>query len=178
MSELAQEYAGALFALSEEDGISDELREQVACTAALFAENRDLTRLLSSPSLTLAEKQACVTRAFGAVHPHLLHFLLLLTERGYAQSIPACLDEYVTLWRRSRGVAVAVAESAVPLTDKQKKALTAQLSHRYGKTIELIERVNPALIGGVRVTVEGELLDNSIRARLDGVRARLSETVL
>jgi F-type H+-transporting ATPase subunit delta len=178
MSEVAKEYAGALFALSEEEGLSDQIYQEVDCVAQVLRENLRYLSLLSSPSLTGDEKKHTVKRVFGHAHPYLLHFLQLLTDRGYAREIPACLEEYRRLWRDSRGIVLARVESAVKLTDEERTALIAKLSERLGKKVEVEEAILPALIGGVRVWVDGQLFDGSIRTRLDGIKARLADTVL
>ena len=69
-------------------------------------------------------------------------------------------------------------ETAMPLTDGEKAALADALSHKYGTTVTLRETVDPRLIGGIRVYIEGDLLDDTLRHRLDDIGGRLSETVL
>ena len=85
---------------------------------------------------------------------------------------------YLSLRREARGEVEALVETAQPLTQEEKTALTAALSKKSGKTVLLTERVNPALLGGARVYLEGRLLDGTMRRRLDGIGERLRSTVL
>ena len=77
---------------------------------------------------------------------------------------------------------VAAAEglglTAVALTDAQNEKLCAKLGSITGKTIDLINRVDPSCIGGVRLDYDGKRLDDTVSHRLDAVRGLLKNTVL
>ena len=178
MSEIAKEYGRALFELAREDGIEDEISEEVACIADLFKKEPAYLKLLKTPGIPVSEKTEAVKTAFRGCREVLLNTLCLLISRGYAREIPETLGVYLSLRREARGEVEALVETAQPLTQEEKKALTAALSKKSGKTVLLTERVNPALLGGARVYLEGRLLDGTMRRRLDGIGECLRSTVL
>ncbi len=178
MTDLVREYASALFDLACEEGVVDIVLADVSCVENALAESPAYLDILVMPHIDIADKKKTLTRTFGDAHPYFLNFLCLLTERGYARHIPACLSAYKDLYRAANSIKCAVAESAVPLTEEEKGSLVDTLSRRYACSIELIVKINPALLGGVRVSIDGQLLDGTVRHRLDGIAARLASTVL
>ena len=178
MSDVAKEYGAALYQLAREDGIEDQLLDETRTAAAVFKENPAYLSLLSSPDLSKEERSGAVAKAFAGAHRYLINFFSMMVERGYSRDLPACLDEYLRLFREDHGIAVAKIASARPLSDGEKTKLTAALERRYGVKVEPEYRVDPSLIGGMKVEISGTLLDGSVRRRLDGVKADLSTLTL
>lgn len=175
MSEAAKEYGRALAELAAEEHLEEQFLTETRTVRAAFAENPVYARLLASPNVPKAERLGLLKEAFGGrVHPYLLRFLQLITERGYALDTCAFLLEYERLYCERHGIATACVQSAVPLSDEQKARLQAKLCAITGKQIELDCRVEPSLIGGVRLTVNNTLFESSVRARLDQMRDSLA----
>ncbi|MBO6020022.1 MAG: F0F1 ATP synthase subunit delta, partial [Clostridia bacterium] len=89
-----------------------------------------------------------------------------------------CFTEFRRLYREDHGIAVAKVVSARPLSDGEKTKLVAALARRYDVKVEAEYKVDPALLGGMKVEISGMLLDGTARRRLDGVRADLSALTL
>ena len=178
MSDVAKEYGAALWLLAHEDGIEDQLLEETQTAAEVLRDNPAYLSLLSSPDLTKEERSSAVARAFAGGHRYLTNFLSMMVERGYSREIPACLDEYLRLYREDRGIAVAKIVSARPLSDGEKAKLVFALARRYDVKVEAEYKVDPSLLGGLKVEISGMLLDGSARRRLDGVKADLSTLTL
>ena len=158
MSEAAKEYGRALFALAEEERIQERILQETHTIRRLYHENPGYARLLSNPKLPKSERTELLSGAFGAsLHPILLNFLKLITERGYAYQTESFLAEYENLYNESRNRATADVISAVPLTEQQQIRLAARLSEITGKTVELSCRVDASLIGGIRVKINNTL---------------------
>ena len=178
MSDVSKEYGEALYELAKTEGLEDQLLEETRTAAAVFRENSAYLSLLSSPDLTKAERTTAVAQAFAGAHRYLVNFLSLMVERGYSRDLPDCFAEYLRLYREDHGIAVAKIVSARPLTDGEKTKLIAALERRYGVKVEPEYKVDPSLIGGMKVEISGTLLDGSVRRRLDGVKADLSDLTL
>ena len=178
MSDVAKEYGEALYELAKMEGLEDQLLEETRTAAAVFQENPVYLSLLSSPDLSKAERTIAVAHAFAGAHRYLVNFLSLMVERGYSRDLPDCFAEYLRLYREDHGIAVAKIVSARPLTDDEKTKLIAALERRYGVKVEPEYKVDPALLGGMKVEISGTLLDGSVRRRLDGVKADLSDLTL
>lgn len=112
------------------------------------------------------------------VNIYTLNFMKLLVERGYFHDIIGCLKEYVKAYNIGNNIEVVTVISPVALNQGQKDKLCAKLSKKLGKAIELNEKIDPSLLGGVRIEMQSDMLDGSVKSRLDDIREILSNTVL
>lgn len=179
MNGVAKEYGGALFALALEENADEPLLKETRAIRAIFEENPDYVRLLSCPDIPTEERLQSLDGALGGrVHPYVLNFLKILTERGRIRSVFECFDEYERQYYETRGVVRARAESAVALNDSQKRRLTERLEALTGKRIELHCAVNPELLAGIRLTVDNRLYEESARSKLKAIGDSLTSIAL
>ena len=179
MSEAVKEYGRALADLAAEEGIEERVLAESRMVRSILAEYPAYVHLLSNPEIPKKERTELLAQAFGGqIHPHFVNFLKLITERGYACETDSFLAEYESLYCQRHKIATAYVQSAVPLSDEQKDRLCKKLAGITGKTIELSCRVDPSLIGGIRLYINNTLLEGSVRARLDAVRASLASLTL
>ena len=179
MTEVGSVYGEALYSLAREEGLSESILEELKALRAGFSQEPDYVRLLSAPSLSKEERCQIVDGSFrGMVHPYVLNFLKILTEKGYARHFSGCCDAYQELYNAEHGILPVNAVTAVPLTGEQTERLSAKLSKMTGKTIELRNRVEPGCLGGVRLDYDGKRVDDTVAHRLDAVRNLLKNTVL
>ena len=99
----------------------------------------------------------------------------LLLERGALSALPDCARHFHARWLEEKGVVEARVTSAAPLTDAQRASLSKKLSDIAGKKVELLIHIDPAVMGGLRVDMEGRRYDNTIRHRLDLMRRHLAD---
>ena len=178
MNKVAKEYATALFQLAQEEGISETLFRDVQCLEEQLGQHPGYLELLTSPNLSQTEKRESIERVFGTLHPHAVALLCLMTGRGHGGELRETATAFLELYRQAKGICLALVESATPLTEEETDSLREALSKKYKKTVELSLTLNPALLGGMRIRIEGQLLDGTLRGRLDGIRHRLEEAVL
>lgn len=179
MTEIGSSYAQALYSLAKEEDLTTVILEQLTTLDAVFAAQTDFLRLLATPNLSKDERCAVIDSSFrGKVHPYVLNFLKLLTEKGYSRCFPACVKAYREQYNEDNGIVSVLAVTAVPLTDAQSEKLQRQLEAVTGKTVELRARVDASCIGGVRLDYDGKRVDGTVKNRLDAMRAQLNNTVL
>jgi F-type H+-transporting ATPase subunit delta len=179
MSDAAKEYGGALFSLALDEGIDSRILSELRVIRSLFSENPGYIRLLSSPNIPKEERLSCLHELLSErVHPYILNFLKIITERNHVRSVFGCLDEFEDLYYETHGIIRAKAESAVPMTDDQRERLAARVASMTGKQVELDCTVNPALLGGVRLTVNNRLYEGSVKAKLREIGDRLDSVTL
>ena len=179
MADLVKEYGKALYELSAETGEESVYLGEIRAVRKLFSEQPGFIRLLRAPNIPKEERMEVIDRVFsGRLESYLCSFLKLMTRRGHAATIPACLNEYERLWYENSGIVVADVASAVPLTSEQKSRLLAGLEKKTGRAVEMRCSVDASLIGGLSIRLDGKLIEGSIRGRLASLKERLSGTTL
>ena len=176
MTHFAREYGNALFDLAREENLLEEILDQLKLLEECFSAEPQYIRLMCTRSVSPEERIALADSAFGGrVHVYLLNFIKLLIRRGAMDYFQECAGVYRMRFNEAFNIAEAVVTSAAPVNPQQLEALQAKLEAMSGKRILLHTRVNPELIGGMQVELEGRRYDNSIRTRLDSLRRNLSQ---
>jgi len=179
MTEVGNVYGESLYELAKDENLAKLIGEQLAVLQLSFRQEPDFVRLLSSPNLTKAERCQILDDSFrDKVHPYLLNFLKILTEKGYMRYFSDCCDAFTAHYDQDNGILRVDAVTAVALTPEQADKLTQKLSRITGKEISLRNRIDPAVLGGVRLDYDGQRLDDTVSNRLDAIRNVLNKTVL
>ena len=179
MTNVAVVYAQALYDLAKDENCSEPVLKELSALGESFAQERDFVRLLSAPNLTKAERCHILDDSFrGKVNPYVLNFLKILTEKGYIRQFPLCCDAFRGFYNEDNGILVVKAVSAVALSDVQMQKLAAKLEAITGKQIDLQCSVDPAELGGLRLSYNGMLVDGTVKTKLDSIGKLLKNTVL
>lgn len=179
MTEVGSVYGEALYELAKEEGLTQSIGEQLRLLQESFRQEPDFIRLLSTPNLTKAERCQILDDSFqGSVQQYLLNFMKILTEKGYMRHFSDCAVAYMDRYNQDNGILPVTAITAVALNTDQAKRLTGKLSRITGKKVQLLNRVDLAVLGGVRLDYDGRRLDDTVSHRLDSIRDLLKNTVL
>ena len=179
MTEVGNVYGESLYTLAREEKLSEQIGGELTALRDGFRQAPEFIRLLSSPSLTKAERCQILDDSFrGTVHPYVLNFLKILTEKGYMRHFSDCCDAYTEHYDQDNGILRVTAVTAVALSPEQAGKLTQKLSRITGKEIALRNRIDPAVLGGVRLDYDGQRLDDTVSHRMDAIRDLLNKTVL
>ena len=171
MTDIAKEYGTALFMLACEVNEKNGYGEELESVKDTFAEFPEYTELLSSPSIPLGERLELIDRTFsGAVKEHVLSYLKLLCEKGRIQYFSETVEQYKALLDASERVLSVKITSAVELTEDEKSKLIRKLETVYGGSVAGEYFVDTAIIGGIVVEVDGNIMDGSLRTRLQDVK--------
>jgi F-type H+-transporting ATPase subunit delta len=169
----ARRYAEAAFELATRDGALDAWADGLGLTAGVAAD-ATVTHLMDNPSIAHADRQAAVTKLFeGRVVPGVLNLARLLARRGRFETLPAVAAEFTRLLNRRNRVVEAVVTSATPLSATETDAIGARIGAMTGSGVSLRTEVDPGLIGGLTVKIGDQLLDASVRGRLERLRSQL-----
>ena len=169
MTETARMYGGSLYDLAAEEGLDERILGELDGVTALLERGRRYTCICCSiPSIPKKERCALLDEAFrGQVHLYVLNFMKLLCEKGALRELPGCARAYRLRYNEAHGILEATAVSAVPLTAEQTGRLHEKLEKVTGKHIDLKTKVEPAVLGGIRLDIEGTELDGTVpRSRL------------
>jgi F-type H+-transporting ATPase subunit delta len=174
--ELVRGYGEALLAVAQAEGVLEDVEDELFRFARTLEQHHDLREALTDPNLPVDRKKAIIDELLGdRPSPHAGNLLGFLVEQGRARDLGAIVDELVALAAERRRAAVAQVRTAIPLTRDQRNRLTEALERATSKVIELKVVVDPSVIGGVVARVGDQVIDGSIRRRLELARERLSE---
>jgi len=169
-------YAEAAFQLaSRDDAIETWRRELEQADAAVDGQLMDV---LANPALPLDERLDAANRVLADLGQSVRNLVFLLVRRSRIEQLPRVVAEFIRLDERRQGITHATATSAAPLTDIERKALTARLEQMTGGRIALETDVDAGLLGGLVVRVGDRLIDGSVRGRLERLRNQLASGAL
>ena len=168
-------YAQALFDLANDQKQVAAVEADLKSLKAAIADSKDLRTLLASPTFSAEDKAKGLVGigAKGKFNMTTLKFLGLLAENGRAAALPAVIDGYARLSAAARGAVSAEVTTAVALTAAQAKGVQSALRQSLGKDPEITTRVDPAILGGIKVKVGSRLFDASLKSKLDSLKFAL-----
>jgi F-type H+-transporting ATPase subunit delta len=174
-SNVAGRYAQALFDLAKDQGATAKVEADLKSLKSAIADSRDLRVLLESPAFS-AENKGKGLAAIGAkarFNPTTAKFLGLLAANGRASALSAVITAFEKLAADARGEVRAEVTTALPLNAAQQKGLAQALRQALGKDPQIETRVDPSILGGVKVRVGSRLFDASLRSKLDSLKFAL-----
>jgi F-type H+-transporting ATPase subunit delta len=172
LATIARPYAEALFKASSTDLVHvsawlDEL--------AALAANAQLLQFADSPKVTAEQVFEVVTGvAKSTLNDHAKNFLRTVIGNGRISVLPEIASQFRTLKNAQSGSSDAVVYSAFPIDGAALADVAATLEKRFGRKLNVTVELEPELIGGIRVVVGDEVLDTSVKARLEQMKVALT----
>jgi len=174
-SNVGERYAQALFDLANDEKKVAAVEADLKSLKAAIDDSRDLRILLASPAFA-AEDKAKGLDAIAAkakLNATTRKFLGLLAANGRASVLRSVITSFEALSAAQRGVVSAEVTTALPLSAAQSKGVAAALRQALGKDPEIQTRVDPSILGGIKVRVGSRLFDASLRSKLDSLKFAL-----
>ena len=168
---LSGRYAVALFDLARDAQSLDTVADSLRGLKAALAESPDFKGLINSPVLSrdaAGKTIAAVASAMG-IDALTTKFLGVLAQNRRLAQLPAVIRAYETLLSNHKGEARAEVTSAHPLDNDQVVALQRSLRARVGREVAIDAKVDPAILGGLVVKIGSQMIDSSIRTRLNSL---------
>jgi F-type H+-transporting ATPase subunit delta len=170
----ARRYAEAAFEIAERD---DSMEAWLAAFAVAEERLTDpaVMRLLSNPSIPVASRVEALEKITAdVVAGPQRNLLALMVRRGRFELLPGVIREFARQYRLREGIVQATVTSARELDSSELEALQRRLIDATGSHIELRQEVDAGLLGGVQVRVGDQLIDGSVRGRLERLRTELT----
>lgn len=169
MAELTIEmtYGSALYQAAQELGKEKQILEEAQAMVDVLKESPDLQALLNNPTLSPKEKKAVVQKVFeGRICDELLNLLYVLLDKRRARNFSSIIKTYKKLIDKEQGVSYGKIFSVQPLSAARLKEFEEETSKLLRSRVSLENETDQSLIGGVKIFVEGKVLDASLRTRL------------
>ncbi|MCR5404169.1 MAG: ATP synthase F1 subunit delta [Butyrivibrio sp.] len=179
MSKAGDLYGQSLYDLAVEERLTDDILNEMEVVRGLLIENPDYVTLLSEPSIPKNERLQLVDDALGSsLQAYHLNFIKILIEKGMLREYSACYKRFRKSYNEAHDIADAQVTTAVALDDAQLMQLKEKLERISGKKIILNQKVDPGILGGVRVDLEGQLFDGSVKGRLSELQKCVDDVVM
>lgn len=173
LATIARPYAEALFRVAQTGNLAawSELVSEMASVAA----HPDMKSVAGNPKLSDQQViDTFLSLLKSNVTPEAKNFVAMLVENGRLSLLPEISTQFQLLKNQAQGAADADITSAFELTPAQVQELVATLEKRFGRKLNPTVKVDNSLIGGVRVAVGDEVLDTSVRAKLQKMYVALA----
>jgi len=170
-SRISQRYALALYQLAGELNQLDGVFDDMEIVAQTCLDNKELLRVLSSPLIREAKKNNILKEIFASSISELSQrFITMIVTQNREVSLPAIAAQYVKLVKDFKGIKTAYLTSAQPLDEETRKKILVRLKEQTGSNVELIEKIDPELLGGFTLSLEGQLIDATVKNTLHQLR--------
>jgi len=175
----ARRYAKALFELAEQKKSVDRIKKEVDAFGQMLASDGRLRAFLLSPEVDKQSKTRVLEQAIsGKVSSLFYHFLLVLLQKGRQPLFPEIVYEWGRLYDKKMNRVRATLVSAVALSDAQVQKIRKQLAESTKADLVVDNEVDPAILGGLVIRMDGRVLDASLAHQLERMRRELENVQL
>ena len=168
---LAGRYAAALFDLARDAKSIAAVEQSLGTLDQALTDSADLKRLVSSPLVGRDAAAAAIAAVAGVLKLDALttKFLGVLAQNRRLSKAPAVITAFRAMAAEHRGETFATVTTAHPLSADQLSALKAKLKGRVGRDVSVTAKVEPAILGGLIVKIGSQMIDSSIRTKLNSL---------
>lgn len=172
----ARVYGQSLLELAERSGAAQALSEELLDLGNLLEGNGKLRTFFASPLVDAETRRTMIEKTFrGRASELLVDGLQVLNRHGRIGLLDNVVEAYRTAFQARQGHVDVHVQSAVALSDAQRQALTAAVKASDGRTPDLVETVDPNMLGGLVVRIGDRKIDTSVAKDLKTVRAQLAD---
>ncbi|MCH5179693.1 MAG: F0F1 ATP synthase subunit delta [Erysipelotrichales bacterium] len=174
MDSVASRYAIALLSLAREENCVKEYIHECEQVVDILDQNSDLEKILRDYGLTLNEKKETLDLCFkGKVSEYVLNFFYITIDNKRGNLFKSILLEFVRIGYKELNIKKGTIYSTIKLTEKEIKSIEKRTSEILHSTVILDNKLDEKLIGGFRIQVEDMIIDESIKKRLEDLKANL-----
>ncbi len=172
--QIGKRYAAALFELAREKGLLDKAWEEFNALAEYFRKDHTFIDFISAPQISGDDKAALIKRVFqDRMEKPFYDFIRFLTEKHRIRYLPEIIDEFDRLVRAERGIVRVTCLTTFPISPKARQLLLEQLTAKTRFKIELEEKIDKSIIGGMVIMLHDRIIDGSLRFALSQLKNRL-----
>lgn len=171
--EVARRYAVALYQLAADQETIDSVEEELRAVVDQSQETREITRYLAHPLLSRDRKEAFVGALFPDLSPTMHNLFGLLIRNRRESYLDLIYSELLAVRAEAENRVPVCVTTAETLSEDERQRLISHLEEGMHRRVRLEERIDERLLGGARIETEGRVLDGSLRARLNRLRAEL-----
>lgn len=174
MSRLAERYAAALFELAQQEDALKVYQQQCRELITIFEHEQMIRSFFAAVQIPTDEKKDFLAVAFkGKIEGMLFNFLNLLVDKKRISHVTEILKEFNTMCNDAQNIREGVVYSARPLEQKQLRQLEEAMGKKLNKEVELHNVIDQRLISGVKIAVDNQVVDVSMKNRIESLKSEL-----
>lgn len=168
---VASRYAKSLLDLSIEQNSVDKVNNDMVSLSEICAESKDFVNLLNNPIIHATKKIDVFNVLFeGKMEVVSVNFLNLITKNNRANILPTIAKSFIKLYKEYKGIVDVVITSAETLDSDTKAKILDKIKPIVKGDIALVEKIDPALLGGFIVNIEDKQIDASVASQLTNLK--------
>jgi F-type H+-transporting ATPase subunit delta len=173
-SHIALTYARALLDLANAQQQAEPIAQEMRDLRQIVDTNQTFALFLADPGISEQARSNVLEHVFkGRVSPLVYNFLRVLNAKGRLGSLAEIAGAYDELLDEQVGKVEVDVTVAQRLSDAQMAQVQQRVSQALGKDAVLHQYVDDAIIGGLVLRVQDQLIDGSVRAQLQAMRQKL-----
>jgi len=170
-NKVASRYAKALLDLAVEKNSLDQVYTDMVNVSQVLTDSKDLAAVLGSPVISPDKKATILETVFGnSCTPMSLGFLRLIVKKTRAGILPEIAGSFIEHYKKHNNILDVYLTSAVVLDNTVKEKVMAKVKAKHHGQVNLIEKIDPSLIGGFIVRMDDDQLDASIANQLTNLK--------
>ncbi len=170
---LAKRYILPLFEVAVKKNALDAVEADLKLITDTLKSSPELKKIIFNPAETRTTKWKIIESLFSDISPITKNFLHLLVYKNRAEILLTASKLFTTFINEHKGLKVGIVESVIPLSDTDLNTLKDILNIHFKGNIKLENKLNPSLLGGVRVQIGNTVIDNSLRNKLVRLKSEL-----
>ena len=171
MSQISDRYATAFLELVKEDNKVSDAKEQAKVLVKCFDD--DVLHFLNINSISNDEKKKLIREWFAKCDINFIHLFCLLIDARRINYTREILKDFISKCNEELGILEVYVTSAHELKDLEKEKIVNAISQKYKSKVELYESVNDELLAGIKINIDGKVIDSSLRRRIDDMKKEL-----
>ena len=173
MTEIAQNYASALFSLAQDDNKVKDYQLEMKELKKIIKDNPDFMLLLDSRFLSIEERSDNAEKILKGFSPDVVNFIKIIIKHNRIYYLEDILEAFNSLCNESQDIVEGLLYSAFPLGEDTLLKIKKKISQIENHEVDLITRIDPSLIGGVKVVINSHVYDGSINNQLEKMQIDL-----
>lgn len=167
-------YGSSLFEVALSENKLDIVYNEICELSSIFNQNNEFCKLLSSPVIDNKTKDNVIVETFkNKVDILVFNFLRVIAKNSRFNIFDKIVTEFKTLYNDYKGIVDVVTTTFSPLSDDLKQKLENKLSSSLSKQINIINNVDPSIIGGIKLQYKNSSIDATVKARIEDLRQQI-----
>ncbi|MGN1411746.1 MAG: ATP synthase F1 subunit delta [Oscillospiraceae bacterium] len=174
MSDVIKVYSNALFQLSVEENLLEEVHTDLVQISTIFKSQDEFLKILSSPIVDTAEKISMLKAVFqNGCNELVFNFMCLLSEKNRMDLFCEIQQDFSNQYNKINNVLRVEVITCIPLTEELRKGIVSKLAKKTGKNINIVETIDKSILGGIILKYDNTVIDDSIKSRFKDLSKQL-----